>query len=63
MVDDWGQQLDPSRTVAHGQHRFSDALLDVRLLVNAHDAERVAIEGNRLVEVGDRNADMVDPGE
>ena len=49
--------------VADGDHRLADALLLVGLLVHGHHAEGVAVEGDRLVEVGDRDADVVDGGE
>ena len=44
-------------------HRLADALLLVGLLVDGLHAEGVAVEGDRLVEVGHGDADVVDGGE
>ena len=49
--------------VADGDHRLADALLLVGLLVHRLHAEGVAVEGDRLVEVGHGDADVVDGGE
>jgi hypothetical protein len=57
------EQLDAGGAVADGQHRLADALLDVRLLVHARDAERVGVERDRGVEIGDGDADVIDLGE
>ena len=57
------QQLDAGLPVAHGQHRLADALLLVGLLVHRVHAEGLRVEGDRLVEVGDGDAHVVDGGE
>ena len=44
-------------------HRLAHALLLVGLLVGHVHAEGVAVEGDRLVEVGHGDADVVDGGE
>ena len=49
--------------VADGEHRLADALALVGLLVHDLEAEVVAVEGDRLVEVGHGDADMVDRGD
>ena len=49
--------------VADGEHRLADALLLVGLLVHRLHAEGLGVEGDRLVQVGDGDADVVDRGE
>ena len=49
--------------VADPDHRLADALLLVDLLVEDLHAVGVAVERHRLVEVGHRDADVVDGGE
>ena len=44
-------------------HRLADPLLLVGLLVHGLHAEGVAVEGDRLVQVGNRDAHVVDSGE
>ena len=58
-----GEQLDARAGVADGHHRLAHALLLVGLLVQHRHAEGVAVEGDRLVEVGHGDADVVDGGE
>ena len=58
-----GQQLDAGLAVPDGEHRLVDALLLVDLLVHRGDAEGQLVEGDRLPEVGHRDAHVVDGGE
>src|SRR4051794_32202769 len=55
-----GQQLDAGLAVADREHRLADPLLLVGLLVHRLDAEGPGVEGDRLVQVGDGDADVVD---
>ncbi len=48
---------------ADGQHRLADALLLVGLLVHRLHAEGLGVERDRLVQVGDGDAHVVDGGE
>ena len=60
---DRGHQLDlraADRGAAHRQHRLANALIVVDFLVQHDHAEVVVIPRDRRVEVGDRDADMVD---
>jgi hypothetical protein len=57
------QQLDAGLPVADGEHRLADALLLVGLLVHRVHAEGLRVEGDRLVEIGDGDAHVVDGGE
>src|SRR5215213_7383764 len=57
------EQLDAGVAVADGEHRLADALLLVRLLVHGVDAEGLGVEGDRFVEIGNGDADVVDRGE
>ncbi len=54
------EQLDARAGVADRDHRLADALLLVGLLVHDLHAEGVAVERDRLVEVGHGDADVVD---
>ena len=47
-------------SAAHGQHRFANALIVVDLFVEHDHAEVVVIPLDRDVEVGYRDADVVD---
>jgi len=49
--------------VADRQHRLPHPLLLVRLLVHAAQPERLGVESQGRVEVGDRHADVVDAQE
>ena len=58
-----GHQLDlgaAHRGAAHRQHRLADALLLVDLLVQHDHAEVVVVPLDGGVQVGDRDADVVD---
>jgi hypothetical protein len=54
------QQLDRGTRVADREHRLPDALLLVDLLVRHGHAEHVGVVPDGLVEVGHRDADVVD---
>ncbi len=56
-------QLDlraADRGTAHRQHRLADALIVVDLFVQDDHAEVVVIPRDRRIQVGDRDADVVD---
>ena len=53
-------QLDGRRVVAHLQHRLAHPHLLVDLLVDGLHAENPGVPGDRVVEVGDGDADVVD---
>ncbi len=60
---DRGHQLNlgaADRGAPHRQHRLADALVVVDLFVQEDHAEVVVVPRDRGVEVGDRDADMVD---
>ena len=57
------EQLDAGAGVADGEHRLTHALLLVDLLVDRLEAEDPRVELDRVVEVGDGDADVVDGGE
>src|SRR5687767_2889381 len=58
-----GEQLDAGLPVADGEHRLADTLFLVGLLVHRVHAEGLRVEGDRLVEIRDGDAHMVDGGE
>jgi hypothetical protein len=57
------QQLHARAGRPDGHHRLAHALLGVLLGVHELHAERVAVERDRGVEVGDGDPDVVDGGE
>src|SRR6478736_514012 len=57
---DRGEELHARARVAYRHHRLADPLLLVDLLVDEPHTEHPLVEGLRLVEVRDGDADMVD---
>ena len=56
------ENLDPRIRVAHAQHRLTHPLLRIDFFVVDGHMEGASVEGNGFVEIGDRDADMVDAG-
>ena len=56
----WSCAVPPCRR--HGQHRLADSLVVVDFLMHQDHAEVVVVPGDRGVEVGDRDADVIEAG-
>jgi len=59
---EWSKNLDPRIRVAHAQHRLTHPLLRIDFFVVDGHVEGASVESDGLVEIGDRDADMVDAG-
>lgn len=56
------ENLDPRIRFAHAQHRLTHPLLSIDFFVVDGHVEGASVESDGLVEIGDRDADMVDAG-
>lgn len=56
------KELDPGSGIAHGEHRLANTLFLVDLLVGHRQAECAGVEVDGVVEIGNRDPNVIDTG-